>query len=166
MTDHDMILNIARAVDAVRDGIATDPNASWVPLEAVLPQSECAGFMFMGTCEAQIVPATRSFIGQHDADDEHPEWERRTIWKDKHGIARQYLNLADNLLPYYSVGSTVDWLNTYAHVPGGERALDRAIEIAFDGLDKLGADRTTAYNNDYIAARNARLAAAGYSVIG
>lgn len=168
-TDHDLILTLSRAVDAVRETNEStlDPQHWWVPLEAVLPADECAGFMFMGAVECAIVPESRSFIGPAEAHNPNPAWERRVIWRYKHGITRKYLNLSDNLRPYYYVGSTLDYtLNTYAHVAGGERALERAIDIAFDGIEQFGASRSTAYNAEYISARNARLVAAGFTVIG
>jgi hypothetical protein len=42
---------------------------------------------------------------------------------------------------------------------------EAAIEAAFEGLEMLGAARSTRYDDEYRAQRNARLAAAGYTVI-
>jgi len=40
-----------------------------------------------------------------------------------------------------------------------------AVGAAFEGLEMLGATRSTRYDDEYQARRNARLAAAGYTVI-
>lgn len=42
---------------------------------------------------------------------------------------------------------------------------ERAMAAAFEGLDTLGATRTTSYDAEYIATRNERLRAAGYTVL-
>lgn len=175
LTD-DLILNISRACDQVRSGIST-PEAAWLPLELVLPADEVAGFMFMGAVPAAIIPPERSFISEADAHYPDPAWVRQVIFRYKHGITRRYLNLGSDLRPYYYVGNAKAddgrgipgfGENVYAHHTGGAdpaRQLERAIDLAFHEIEKFGATRSTAYNADYIAARNAKLVALGYRVV-
>lgn len=159
---NDLILAVSRAVDAARDGIGGPP--VWVPLEAVLPQDECAGFMFMGAKVGAIMPKPLAVLRAWDEAEPPSEWDRRMIFSYKHGITRRYLHIGEDLLPYAYRGSNVDFsLSTYSHVHQG---MDYAIRCAFDGIEQMGATRSTAYNDEYIAERNRRLQAAGYTVVG
>jgi hypothetical protein len=159
---NDLVLAVSRAVDAVRSDIPD--KAVWVPLEAVLPLDECAGFMFMGAKVGAIMPKPLALLRDKIAADPPTEWDRRMIFSYKHGITRKYLHIGGDLMPYTYRGSNTDFsLSTYSHVHQG---MDYAITCAFSGLEKLGASRTTAYSDAYIAARNARLVAAGYTVVG
>lgn len=169
MSHHDeLVLALSQSVDAVRaatDVSRIDPQHWWTPLEAVLPVEECGGFMFINASVAALVPSSRSFIRRDEATEPNPEWEQRMVWQYKHGITRNYLILTDDLRPLYYVGSTPDFsLSTFAHIPGTD-PIERAIELAFQGIDKLGASRSTAYNDQYRADRNARLCAAGFTVV-
>ena len=72
------------------------------------------------------------------------------------GEVHHYLNLHPSRQAY-----------CYDGVTGGYRkiGLEEAIDHAFAGLEELGGTRSTAYNDDYRRERNARLAAAGWTVI-
>lgn len=171
MTTDDLTLAMSKAVDAVRDGI-TEP--VWTPLEALLPPEWCDGFMFMGAYTGACWPdglAVDSQAKKNDAGDYITRaldcygnpWVRRTIFDYKHGITRKYLHIGEDLRCYAYHGSlrTADDLATYQPFP-----TDRMIDLAFYGLTDMGADRTTKYNADFIAERNARLVRAGFTVIG
>lgn len=140
----DLALELSRFVDKLRDGIV-EPN--WLPLEALLPVEECAGFMFMGGAHAKVMC---------------DGYAKRGIWSYKHGITRRYLHIGDDLRVYTYRGDLCPLGD-----PWYQRAnTEWAIKCAFDGIDRLGATRTTAYNDDFIAERNARLVAAGFTVVG
>lgn len=143
-TDHDLTLAISRAVDAVRDGI-NEP--VWVPLEALLPAEWCDGWMFMGGAIARVM---------------QDNYASRAIWSYKHGITRHYLHIGDDLRVYRYRSDLCEIGD-----PLYERVnTEWTIHVVYDGIEELGATRSTAYNAEYVAARNARLVAAGYQVIG
>ena len=134
------IHQVTQAVDKAAARAAADfgmDQPDWTPLEAVLPAEECGGFMFMG-----YYPGGGNRAG--------------AIRLYKHGITRHYLNLHPSGQAY-----------RYDGVTGGYRriGLDEAIEHAFEGLEELGGTRSTAYDDDYRRERNARLTAAGWTVI-
>lgn len=142
----DLVLAITRAVDEVRDGIN---KPVWTPLEAVLPYDWCGGFMYMSAHEARILN------GSPDGR------KRKTIFLYKHGITRRYLFIGDDLQAYtYQPEQCEIGDPAYTWTP-----MDAAIERVFEDLDDLGAERTTRYDDAFIAERNARLVAAGYQVI-
>lgn len=170
--DHELVLAISRAVDSVRDGI-TDQAVVWVPLEALLPFDECHGFMFMGAHVGACWPDGLAVDSQArkngpygyitDAIDCYGKpWVRRTIFEYKNGITRKYLHIGEDLRCYAYHGNlrTADDVATYQPF-----RTERMIDLAFDGIEELGATRTTAYDDEFRAARNARLAEAGYTVI-
>jgi hypothetical protein len=111
-------------------------DADWAPLEAALPIEQCRGFMFMGYATAIDGSSIRLY---------------------KHGITRRYLMLDQRLRPYVYTerGHYVAW-------PHG---LEDAIDRVFDGIERQGATRSTAYDDEYIAERDAALTAAGWRVV-
>lgn len=113
-----------------------DREPDWTPLEAVLPLEHCAGFMFMGYATAGRGTRIRLY---------------------KHGITRRYLMLDERCRPY-----TYTERGEYVAWPYG---LESAIDRAFEGIEQLDATRSTAYDDVYIAERDAALAAAGWRVI-
>lgn len=145
LTGDELVLALSRAVDTVREGAHTPV---WTPLEAVLPYDWCGGFMFMGGSEYLTVGPNG--------------FERRTVFLYKHGITRHYLNIGDDLnaYTYRSTFGDVDE-PVYCRV-----RMEGAMAVAFDGIEQFGADRTTKYDAAFIADRNARLVAAGYTVVG
>lgn len=137
VSDRDeLILDVSRQLDKLRDRMG-EPD--WVPLQMALEPAQCAGFMWMGV------------LGRHSAAD--------PIHGYKHGITRLYLNL--------SYGATFG-LRAWRYVGEGRyirEGIDTAIEHAFEGLPSMGATRTTAYDDEYITARNRALRDAGWDVI-
>jgi hypothetical protein len=147
LSGDELILALSRAVDTVRENAHTPV---WTPLEAVLPYGWCGGFMYMGAHEARILN------GSPDRR------KRKTIFMYKHGITRRYLFIGDDLQAY---GYMPDFCEigdpAYSWLP-----MDRAVERAFEGVEEFGDKRTTKYNEAFIAERNARLVAAGITVVG
>jgi hypothetical protein len=143
MADDETILGITRAVDTATELLGSDtPN--WAPLRALLPLEDCDGFMWMGA-----VLQTRAVYV-------HGRHQERVIFQYKHGITRHYLMIDPTDL------NTWWYLGDRGHVVIPREV---AIEAAFEGLEILGATRSTRYDGEYRAQRNARLAAAGYTVI-
>jgi hypothetical protein len=72
----------------------------------------------------------------------------------KHGITRRYLALDDRG-------------RAYRYTPLGYRKtkLKAAIDEVFEGIEKMGATRKTPYDDAWRAAKDAKLAEAGYRVI-
>lgn len=146
LTGEELVLALSRAVDSVRDN-AGEP--VWTPLEAVLPFEWCGGFMYMGAHEARIL------CGSPD------KRTRKTVFMYKHGITRRYLMIGDDLQAYGYAASFCEVGDpAYTWLP-----MEDAIARVFEDIDQFGADRTTKYNSAFIAERNARLTAAGYTVV-
>lgn len=145
--DNDLALALARAVDAVRDGIG---EPVWTPLEALLPIEECGGFMYMGaTVDTRTIQQGGGI-------------ERRTIFAYKHGITRKYLHIGDDLRTYVYLTTRCTLDDPLYQLMNTEHI----IRLVFADVERFGATRETKYNAEYIAERNARLVAAGYAVIG
>lgn len=166
MTDDIEVLTLAlaRAVDAARAGIA---EPVWTPLEVMLPASWLGGWMFMGASDAYLMPdGLVTYVGTEPPsrriDWQGKPWERKVVFLYKHGITRRYLNIGEDLRCYVYRGDLC---------PIGEPVYqpirtERAIDFAYEDIEAFGATHDTAYDEDFIAARNARLVAAGYRVIG
>lgn len=154
----DLALNISRVLDDLRAGME---NPVWTPLEALLPMEWCGGFMFMGAPEVRIYNAgtiKRNATGAPDFD----SCPRLRMFLYKHGITRRYLNIGEDLNCYEYRSALCDVGNPiYSRVP-----TEAAIAHPFADLAEFGATRSTVYNDEYIAARNARLVAAGFRVVG
>ena len=160
----DLALTISRALDKLRAGMQ---EPVWTPLEALLPMEWCSGFMFTMAHEAEIMPNGLALLrkdmcvpGATRLDAWGKPWERRWVFNYKHGITRRYLFIGDDLRCYAYRSECPLGEPIYMPIPP-----NWAIECAFDGLEELGATRTTAYNAEFIAARNARLVAAGFRVV-
>jgi hypothetical protein len=153
----DLATDIARILDELRAGME---NPVWTPLEALLPMEWCGGFMFMGAPEVGIYNAgtiKRDATGAPD----FTSCPRMRMFLYKHGITRRYLNIGEDLNCYEYRSALCDVGDPiYSLLP-----TEVAIARPFADLAELGATRTTVYNDDYIAARNARLVAAGFRVI-
>ena len=139
---HDLVLALSRAVDKAREGIG---EPVWTPLEALLPAEWCDGWMFMGA----IVDSPTIVDGRPGP--------QVTLFAYKHGITRKYLHIGADLNCYRYRGSD----GTYV-LAGTEAEIERV----YEDIATLHADRTTPYDDEYIAARNARLIAAGFRVVG
>jgi hypothetical protein len=129
---------ITRAIDKAAELARADFRTDgpvWAPLEAVLPAAELDGWMYMGQ--------TTTTAGT-------------PVFMYKHGITRRYLHLDATCRAYRYDGRT----GAYSLAD-----LDERIGHAYADLAALGASRSTAYNDEYIAARNAALAAAGWAVV-
>jgi hypothetical protein len=145
LSGDELVLALSRAVDAVRENAGTPV---WTPLEAVLPYEWCGAFMFMGAQEYLTVGSNG--------------FERRTVFLYKHGITRRYLNIGEDLNAYTYRPNMGD-----IDEPVYQRMrMETAIATVFERIEQYGADRTTKYDAAFIADRNARLVAAGYTVVG
>ena len=81
-------------------------------------------------------------------------FEGTTIELYKHGITRRYLNLDHD-------GGA--W--RYVHPRFEPVPLPEAVDDVFDGLEAMGYDRTTVYDEAFIRRKHAELRAAGWTVI-
>lgn len=72
----------------------------------------------------------------------------------KHGITRNYLNLDQRNRASAYTGSE------YVQIPVAE-----AIDLVFGGLQEMGWDRETRYDEEFVAGRHRRFREAGYTVI-
>ena len=87
-------------------------------------------------------------------------WMNRTVQDGtvielyKHGITRNYLCLD------HSGGA---W--RYVHPRYEPTPLDDAIDAVFDGLEAMGYDRETVYDEEFIRRKHAEMRAAGWTVI-
>ena len=82
-------------------------------------------------------------------------WNNKPICLYKHGITRRYLNLDAKGQAYKYTGH-----GGYTTI-----GLEEAIEHAFQGVEDMGHSRTTPYNSEFRAVRDAALAAAGFTVV-
>ena len=147
LTGDELVLALSRAVDAVREDAHTPV---WTPLEAVLPYDWCGGFMFMAAREGRVL------AGSPDRR------KRKMFFEYKHGVTRRYLIVGDDLQAYtYRSDACEIGDPAYSWTP-----MENAIEHVFEGIEEFGAERTTKYSAEYIAERNARLVAAGFTVVG
>lgn len=87
-------------------------------------------------------------------------WMNRTTQGDavielyKHGITRRYLNLDHNRQAYrYSEDGYV------------KITLDTAVDHVFDGIEEMGWDRETKYDEEFIRTKHKALRDMGYTVI-
>lgn len=152
---NDLALTITKALDQLREDAGSP---IWTPLEALLPQEWCAGFMFMGTDQRKVMPDGLVLL-RDDAD--RSTWADRTIFSYKHGITRRYIHIGDDLRCYAYRASDGPDGASYSPV-----RTETAIEVVFDKIEQYGGTRTTAYDFDFIRARNERLVAAGFTVYG
>ncbi len=81
-------------------------------------------------------------------------FEGTTIELYKHGITRRYLNLDHD-------GGA--W--RYVHPRFEPVPLPEAVDNVFCGLEAMGYDRTTVYDDEFIRRKHAELRAAGWTVI-
>jgi hypothetical protein len=72
----------------------------------------------------------------------------------KHGITRRYLALDDQGRAY-----------RYTVFGYRKTTMEEAVEEVFEGIEKTGATRETPYDDAWRAAKDAKLAEAGYRVI-
>lgn len=153
------MLAITRAVDQaaqdLREKHADDLTLvpEWSPLEAALPEPEWGGWMFMNR-NADPVPTLAGQPGPGE------------IISYKHGITRKGLHLDARgmaWIPHWgdllARPETTRWEGP---VPAEMVLHERGHYLM---LADLGAEPGTAYDEDYIAARNTRLREAGYTVI-
>ena len=143
MNDSDLAIDIARAVDGLRNQI-TEP--VWAPLEAILPYDWCGGFMFMEGREARVM---------------QDNYAKRPIWSYKHGITRQYLHIGDDLGTYTYRADMCEIGDPLYMRVNTNFSIER-IEMM---LAEMGETMTTKFDHDFKAERNRRLIAAGYAVI-
>ncbi len=73
----------------------------------------------------------------------------------KHGLTRRYLNVDPQGNTY-----RFDGRNSYQRI-----TLDEALDSVFDGLEEMGYERSTPYDDEVRAERHRRIAAAGWTVI-
>ena len=87
-------------------------------------------------------------------------WMHREMWKDrtiehyKHGITRRYLSLD------HEGRAVVRRRRRFVDVP-----IERAINAVFEGIEELGATRSTPYDEAYRLEKYRRLRAAGWTII-
>lgn len=141
---HELVLALSRAVDKVREDTG---EPVWVPLEALLPAEWLSGWMFMQAREARTI--------------EHDTFNRRMVFSYKHGITRRYLHIGDNLDVYRYAAERCE-ISDPLYI---KHNTEWMITVAYHGIEDQGAERTTAYNAEFIAERNRRLRAAGFEVI-
>ena len=125
----------AKIAQAVDAARDSIPDPEWGPLETAVPPEHCGGFMFMGHGRTP---------------------DGAPIMLYKHGITRHYLNLTRDGQAWEYAGGM------YGVIP-----LPVALMNVYgpDDCDLYDGTRETVYDDQYQADRNARLIAAGYSVI-
>jgi hypothetical protein len=114
-----------------------DDEIDWQPLERAVPRAWLGGWMFMGYVSG-------------------PPGEPLRVYK--HGITRRalHLRIQDGRLEAYRAA-------------GGGRfrpaVLDEEVEAAYAGIGDHGARRETDYDEAYVAERERRLRAQGWTVV-
>jgi hypothetical protein len=107
----------------------------WGPLEEAIPREWCGGFMWMARIEEDGV----------------------AIELYKHGITRRYLNLDHSGRAWRYTGAADD-----SYEP---TTLSEAIDHVFEGLEEMGYDRETDYDEQFVLRKHQALAEAGWTVI-
>lgn len=122
----------------------TESEDVWKPLEKVVPAKQRSGFMFMGKYTYQVI--------------HHPTVSIET-YDYKHGISRKYLHIDKKG-------------NCYCNVQGSAQitlkpcSKTEALSIVYEGIERSGATRETAYDEQYKYERNKALSEAGFTVMG
>lgn len=125
----------------------------WKPLEKVVPNKWLNGFMFYG----------KYTKGEYDTRDELNRPIRLEINDYKHGITRRTIHISPEGKCYCNT-------DTYNKIEDKivlkECSCTKALDFIYKDIDKLGATRETAYDEEYQAAKCKALAEAGFTVIG
>jgi hypothetical protein len=91
----------------------------------------------------------RGFMWMH-----RETWKGRTIEHYKHGITRRYLSLD------HDGRAVVRRRRSFVNVP-----VERAVDNVFEGIEALGATRSTPYDEAYRLEKYRRLRDAGWTVV-
>lgn len=120
----------------------TESEDVWKPLEKVVPAKQRSGFMFMGKYTYQTVSSITV-----------------EVYDYKHGISRKYLHIDKKGNCYCNVHGS-------AQITLKPCSKTEALSIVYEDIERSGATRETAYDEQYKYERNKALSEAGYTVLG